>query len=1090
MNRFVLTGGSLSAGVISGGVAITYDVDGQRHSATYASDGHQEVYQYSADGYVTGVTIAAMSNGSLGAAVQRVTRTNDLLGRNTFYVENNADGSTLETRHMSYDGDGRVTDETDYTYGTENGTAVTYESVIHNDYQLRNAQSGLYNGQDIGVITHSKSDQYKNGTSQPSTETTYSYAWWTSAKTATVTATGQTTGNSVYSYDGDGFLYELQDTGVNRKIFYQTDMAGQVVSRREWYVSAQTGNYTGGAGRDFFYLDEHAIGDVGTDSLSDRIDYAQQLANDKASSTTVTQAWTTFDYTTPAGNLAGNIDINYEAYNAATLDQSTSSFTALGGESLQDVAQNLWGDSSLWYILADANGLYADTTLSAGQTLRIPAKPANIHNNASTFKVYDPADTMGNTKPTQPQPPQRDSGCGFVGEVVMIAIAVIVTAVVAPWAEGYTMQAATAASAAAADAAATAAVAATTAAVSGSAAAAATAAAAAATAASAAAAASSLALVGAVEAGAIAGLAGGLASQAFAVAAGIQSRVNWGAVAMGTISGGIGGGLGQLMPGTDLATTVQRGLATNVVSQGIDIAARMQKKFDWTSVAVSGAEGAASAWAGELFDTTPNSADASTRLIERGLATGGASLTVGVMVRSMALHQSLGKSLREALPDAIGNTIGGIIADEMQQHDAQMQAIKKASSLDVVTAQMNDKVEAVKKQRTGKLSQADLDADAAAEGELKQNLQNSRDQAASSDETIRSQSARTFKSAIGSYFDKVFAGDDYSDIRQGIEAQYRFNTPDQKYDAPMDYGDLPVTNHDPRNGYLFGPVDWASEKVGSIHGQIEGGIADFRAKNPAADFLINTAGVVMMAANPVAALEGMGWGVVQDKSKDVAIGVFGQEYSTVNGQNPNDPTGYVDSQAYKQGDGLVWGVSLAIQGPQAIAGVKALGTAGIVGFKRLATHAPEGLGGGPSFAAPPAAETAVPPRLTQGLKFEADGVARASTEAYLPGQSTQRLSVRAFNADGTLAEGRTVLDLAGYRLDNGQFGALEFKLSTDAPLTARQQLHFPLLEQNGGVIVGAKGEAIGLPAGAKIAPTTPVRVNGPTYPQPGEWWKF
>lgn len=129
-------------------------------------------------------------------------------------------------------------------------------------------------------------------------------------------------------------------------------------------------------------------------------------------------------------------------------------------------------------------------------------------------------------------------------------------------------------------------------------------------------------------------------------------------------------------------------------------------------------------------------------------------------------------------------------------------------------------------------------------------------------------------------------------------------------------------------------------------------------------------------------------------------------------------------------------------------------------------------------------------RLAQGLELEAGGAARAQVEAFLPGQSTQRLSVRAFNANGTLAEGRTVLDVAGARIDDGLFGALEFKLSPNAPYTPRQQLHFPLLEQYGGVVVGAKGEVIGLPAGARIAPTAPVRVNGPTLPQPGEWWQF
>ncbi|WP_443751343.1 hypothetical protein [Asticcacaulis solisilvae] len=629
MNRFVLTGGSLSAGVISGGVVIEYDVDGQRHSATYASDGHREVYQYSADGYVTGLTIATMSNGSLGAAVQRVTRTNDLLGRNTDYVENNADGSTLETRHMSYDGDGRVTDETDYTYGTENGTAVTYKSVIHNDYKLLNGST--YTGQDIGVITHSKSDQYKGTTSQPSTETTYSYAWWTSAKTATVTATGQTTGNSVYSYDGDGFLYELQDTGVNRKIFYQTDMAGQVVSRREWYVSAQTGNYTGGAGRDFFYLGEHAIGDVGTDSLSDRIDYAQQLANDKASSTTVTQAWTTFDYTTPAGNLAGNIDINYEAYNAATLDQSTSSFTALGGESLQDVAQNLWGDSSLWYILADANGLYADTTLSAGQTLRIPAKPANVHNNASTFKVYDPADTMGNTKPTQPQPPQRASGCGFVGDVIAMVVSYVVRAVT--WMLPPELSA---------------------------------------------------------------GLADA-SRQGVEILVGNQKKFNWTEVKAAMTTAGILDGLSLPQTPGDAAGAAQnaagdwaavaQGAAASVIQQGVNMAYGLQKKFDWTAVAVSGAGAGAAKlaedWGQDNIDGGIFNKDGTLTPVGRGLV-GTAAFLAQTTTQMILTHDSFGKSAMAQLPEAIGSTIGGMIGDGIKQSQFEEQGgsdtVQKAPS--------------------------------------------------------------------------------------------------------------------------------------------------------------------------------------------------------------------------------------------------------------------------------------------------------------------------------------------------------------------------------------------------------------------------
>jgi hypothetical protein len=65
---------------------------------------------------------------------------------------------------------------------------------------------------------------------------------------------------------------------------------------------------------------------------------------------------------------------------------------------------------------------------------------------------------------------------------------------------------------------------------------------------------------------------------------------------------------------------------------------------------------------------------------------------------------------------------------------------------------------------------------------------------------------------------------------------------------------------------------------------------------------------------------------------------------------------------------------------------------------------------------------------------------------------------------------------------------LEFKLSPNAPYTARQLEHFPHLARNGGVVVGANGRDIGLRAGTRLPPLTPNRINGPTLPGPNEWW--
>jgi len=51
--------------------------------------------------------------------------------------------------------------------------------------------------------------------------THYTYVWWSGAKASSVTATGQTTGTSTYSYDANGYLYKLYDSGGTRTITYQ-----------------------------------------------------------------------------------------------------------------------------------------------------------------------------------------------------------------------------------------------------------------------------------------------------------------------------------------------------------------------------------------------------------------------------------------------------------------------------------------------------------------------------------------------------------------------------------------------------------------------------------------------------------------------------------------------------------------------------------------------------------------------------------------------------------------------------------------------------------------------------------------------------
>ena len=86
---------------------------------------------------------------------------------------------------------------------------------------------------------------------------------------------------------------------------------------------------------------------------------------------------------------------------------------------------------AIGYLIADANGLAGDASagsaLVAGTSLVIPNKPHNVHNSASTFRVYDPNEALGETAPNTPaavKPPKKHGGCGGFGQILLTIVAV------------------------------------------------------------------------------------------------------------------------------------------------------------------------------------------------------------------------------------------------------------------------------------------------------------------------------------------------------------------------------------------------------------------------------------------------------------------------------------------------------------------------------------------------------------------------------------------------------------------------------------------------------------------------------------------
>jgi YD repeat-containing protein len=619
-NRFVTTMGTLSGGVIlrgSQGVDITYDAAGNRATATYGHDNHTESYSYTADGYLEN----ASTNGVILSR-----RTNDALGRVIQYTEYAANGVTaVLSRWSSFDNDNRATADTTDT------VAGSVTTTVAQTYDYRAWNGAAYAGADQGVVTHTYAHQTQSGTSaQLNTHTNYYYVWWDEAKQSSIIENASNPANpnsgqwapgiASLSYDVNGHVVQVVDQnapGGARITNYRNDAYGQVMVRE------QQQNGVLGARQLYCYFNGMRIGDVGNNGPSPNlVDYAQQLAaRGQARDTGL------FRYGRPVASA--DFDQNYQPINAGYPGTAASSYTVRTGDTLATIAQALWGDSAMWYLIAEANGLASSSQLIAGQRLIIPNKVTNVHNNTGTFRVYNPGEAIGDTLPTlpnEPAPPpaRKKGGCGGIGAILLAVVAIAVTAWVAPHlipAITNTIAGPTAVTAAAASGTA----------IGGTA-----------------------AFAGGVVGGAIAGAAGSIVSQGLGLATGLQDRFNWGAVGLAAIGAGVSGGLAGTGAfggvGSKIVGSALRGAAGNAVSQGLGIATGLQDRFDWGGVAAAGVGAGISSRI-----TLPGTGGRIVSGMAGGLAASAAE--------SLVTGRDFGDTIAANLPGIIGNTVGGIVAE-------------------------------------------------------------------------------------------------------------------------------------------------------------------------------------------------------------------------------------------------------------------------------------------------------------------------------------------------------------------------------------------------------------------------------------------
>ena len=393
-NRFTLTMGRLANRGVSAtdtgtqktldkdSVRLRYDGLGQRIWADAADESgvrHIEEYRYSVEGFLEDTLI----DGQL-----RARRRLDALGRTaqsrTWKKETDGRITYLNTRDTVYDRDNRTRSETVSESATagENGT-TTYKYYV--DQRELSATATAF-----GALAQSSFVPTAGGAALT---TDYKYEYWDSAKQSIIQKTGSTgTATSTLEYNVNGHQRKLTD-GTTRVVEYFNSAQGLVLRREEKRRGATMFEHR------FYYAGNRRIGDLGNDGSS-RVSYAENLAR---MAETPEQQRKRLNNPTPVVSV--DFDQNYEPIGPGNPPGAATNYTVRQGDTLSSIAQSVWGDAAMWYLIADANGLRGTDTLVEGQVLWIPNKVANIHNNANTFRPYSPGEAIGRVDPTLPEPP-------------------------------------------------------------------------------------------------------------------------------------------------------------------------------------------------------------------------------------------------------------------------------------------------------------------------------------------------------------------------------------------------------------------------------------------------------------------------------------------------------------------------------------------------------------------------------------------------------------------------------------------------------------------------------------------------------------
>lgn len=401
-NRMILNKGQLQNNTIvmtaSQGSELTYDETGNINTAAVYENGLLQHYGYR---YNTANQLETIRKNGYDFQTKAYDKAGNI-EKETLY---NTLGSISQHNVMGYT-KGRLTSQTTSDiFGREvNRTQYTYDAVGN----LTNLATIV--PAHFGQLGYVQSHQY-------------TYELWDSYQQKMdnaqldITGYGTTFGKSQRIYDSNGQLQEAIDSqigenGANHSTQYLTSSVDGIKARKD--TTGQT-SYLNVGGKTIgdLRLDNQGIQHLDVYSgftPSGSPEKVLPLTGFLYSFNPLSGRHTLLDFLHKDSNSPFSIKVDGTLPEAP--QDNLGTYTLQAGDTLESIALQVYGDSSLWYLLADANGITdrsghageKGSQLHIGQQLNISLAAKGQHHTNNTHKAINSSDWLGNINATTPLP--------------------------------------------------------------------------------------------------------------------------------------------------------------------------------------------------------------------------------------------------------------------------------------------------------------------------------------------------------------------------------------------------------------------------------------------------------------------------------------------------------------------------------------------------------------------------------------------------------------------------------------------------------------------------------------------------------------